>query len=114
MKAGRVDVFRHWYEADAPDAQHAAVFGGDQRVFLSSRQQKEVLVSDAAGEWLSVPVPSRTAELTSIALDPFDRNRFYAGTLREGIFIHEGPAQKYDAKKSEVTTAGGGGGGSSQ
>ena len=114
VKAGRVDVFRHWYEADAPDAQHAAVFGGDQRVFLSSRQQKEVLVSDAAGDWLSVPVPSRTAELTSIALDPFDRNRFYAGTLREGIFIHEGPAQKYDAKKSEVTTAGGGGGGSSQ
>jgi photosystem II stability/assembly factor-like uncharacterized protein len=110
VKAGRVDVFRHWYEADAPDAQHAAVFGGDQRVFLSSRQQKEVLVSDGAGEWLSVPVPSRTAELTSIALDPFDRNRFYAGTLREGIFIHEGPAQKYDAKKSEVTTAGGGGG----
>ena len=114
VKAGRVDVFRHWYEADAPDAQHAAVFGGDQRVFLSSRQQKEVLVSDAAGDWLSVPVPSRTAELTSIALDPFDRNRFYAGTLREGIFIHEGPAQKYDAKKSEVTTAGGGAGGSSQ
>ena len=114
VKAGRVDVFRHWYEADAPDAQHAAVFGRDQRVFLSSRQQKEVLVSDAAGDWLSVPVPSRTAELTSIALDPFDRNRFYAGTLREGIFIHEGPAQKYDAKKSEVTTAGGGGGGSSQ
>jgi len=112
VKAGRVDVFRHWYEADAPDAQHAAVFGGDQRVFLSSRQQKEVLVSDAAGDWLSVPVPSRTAELTSIALDPFDRNRFYAGTLREGIFIHEGPAQKYDAKKSEVTTAGGGGGSS--
>jgi photosystem II stability/assembly factor-like uncharacterized protein len=112
VKAGRVDVFRHWYEADAPDAQHAAVFGGDQRVFLSSRQQKEVLVSDAAGEWLSVPVPSRTAELTSIALDPFDRNRFYAGTLREGIFIHEGPAQKYDAKKSEVTAAGGGGGSS--
>jgi photosystem II stability/assembly factor-like uncharacterized protein len=105
VKAGRVDVDRRWHEAEAPDAQYAAVFAGsrssgDEIVFLTSRQQRDVLVSaPGGGEWNTFPLPSRTADVTSIALDPFDPNRVYVGTLREGVFIYEGATQKYDAKK---------------
>ena len=108
VKAGRVDIDRRWHETNAPDAQFAAVFGADPFVFLTSRQQHQVLVTNASdADWRALPVPSRTAELTSIAIDPFDTNRIYAGTLREGIFIFEGSAHKYEA-----VVAGSGGGGS--
>jgi len=108
VKAGRVDIDRRWHEAQVPDARYAAVFVADPFIFLTSRQQHEVLVSNSSdGDWLALPVPSHTAELTSIALDPFDTNRIYAGTLREGIFIFEGSAHKIEA-----VVAGSGGGGS--
>ena len=107
VKAGRVDFDRTWRESNAPDAQYAAVFGADPFIFLTSRKQHEVLVSNLSdAEWRALPVPSHTAELTSIAIDPFDTNRIYAGTLREGIFIFEGSAHKYEA-----VVAGSGGGG---
>jgi photosystem II stability/assembly factor-like uncharacterized protein len=108
VRAGRVDIDRRWHEAQAPDAQYAAVFEADPFIFLTSRQQHEVLVSNSSdADWRALPVPSHTAELTSIAIDPFDTNRIYAGTLREGIFIFEGSAHKYEA-----VVAGSGGGGS--
>src|SRR5256885_12512912 len=57
---------------------------------LFRSQQREVLVTAPHGaEWRSFPLPSRTAEVTAIALDPFDAQRVYCGTLGEGIFIFE-------------------------
>ncbi len=113
VKAGRVDIDGRWVEAEAPDAQHAAVFAGTDTVFLTSRQQREVLVSlPNEAEWNTFPLPSRTAEVTSIAVDPFDANRIYCGTLREGMFVFEGTAQKYEAKKKPAESAAVGGGGS--
>ncbi|MDP9361703.1 MAG: hypothetical protein M3P29_09645 [Acidobacteriota bacterium] len=112
VKAGRVGADRKWHEVEAPDAQFAAVFGGsrssDNFVFLTSRQQHEMLVAEPkAQDWRSFPLPSRTAEVTSVALDPFDRERLYVGTLGEGIFIYEGKSAKYEAKKkpAEATAA---------
>ena len=110
VKAGTISADRHWQETEAPDAQFAAVFGGsrstDQFVFLTSRQQHEVLVAepDVAG-WRSFPLPSRTAEVTSIALDPFKKDRLYVGTLGEGIFIYEGLSQRYEAAKKAAPAA---------
>ncbi len=117
VKAGRVDIDRRWHEAEAPDAQYAAVFGASRSsedlVFVSSRQQHDVLVSAGQeNDWNVYPLPSRTAEITSVAIDPFDANRVYFGTLREGLFIYEGTAQKYEAKKKAESTAVGSGGSS--
>jgi len=117
VHAGRVDVDRKWHEAEAPDAQHAAVFTAtrskDDVVFLTSRQQRDVLISAGNdAEWNAFPLPSRTAEVTSVAVDPFDANRLYFGTLREGLFVFEGTAQKYEPKKPlEASAAAGSGGG---
>jgi hypothetical protein len=113
VKAGRIGIDRRWYDADAPDAQHAAVFGAkNDSIFLTARQHSAVLISAAKeSEWNAYPLPSLTAELTSVAIDPFDANRLYAGTQGEGIFIYEGPAQPYEAKTT--AEAGGSTGGAS-
>ncbi len=115
VRAGEVDAGRQWREAEAPDAQFAAVFGEGQHVFLTARQQREVLVAAPDHpEWRSLPLPSRSAEVTAIALDPFDAHRLYCGTLGEGIFIFEGTAQKLDGKKKVVEATAGGGAGTQQ
>jgi len=112
VKAGRVDLDRRWHEAEAPDAQYAAVFGGDGAVFLTSREQPRVLVaSEGDGRWSSLPLPSRTAEVTSIALDPFDAKRMYFGTAHEGLFVWDGAAlSPYEPKTVTAAAAGAGGG----
>ncbi len=115
VRAGRVNMDRVWRDADAPDAAYAAVFSAtrsaDDVVFLTSRQQRQVLMS-ATGEaqWNAFPLPTRTAEITSIAVDPFTANRLYCGTLREGVFVFEGTAQKYQAKKAVESASAGSGG----
>lgn len=114
VKAGTVDATRKWHDAEVPDAQYAAVFSGSRNtsdfVFLTSRQQHEVLVGEPAqAEWRSFPLPSRTAEVTSIALDPFDAERLYVGTLGEGVFIFEGKSAKYEVmRKAQAVVEGGG------
>lgn len=115
VRAGRVDAFRTWHDADAPDAGYAAVFGAmrsaDDVVFLTSRQQRQVLVSAGREtEWNALPLPTRTAEITSVAVDPFNADRLYFGALREGLFVFEGTAQKYEAKKAVESASAGGAG----
>ncbi len=107
VKAGRVSADGKWTDVEAPDAQFASVFGGSRRndnyVFLTSRQQHEMLVAEPKNaDWRSFPLPSRTAEVTSVALDPFTNDRLYVGTLGEGIFIYEGPSERYEAKKKVI------------
>src|ERR1044071_866343 len=115
VKAGTVDAARKWHDAEAPDAQHAAVYSGSRStnefVFLTSRQQHEVLVSEPQqNEWRAFPLPSRTAEVTSIALDPFDAERLYVGTLGEGVFVYEGRSAQYETpKKTALATDAGAG-----
>jgi photosystem II stability/assembly factor-like uncharacterized protein len=104
VKAGHITAERQWHEADAPDSQFAAVFGGERLVYLTSRQQRDVLVS-AAEDWRSVPLPSTTLEITSMAGDPHDVDRLYVGTLGEGVFIFEGKSQKYELTKKKTAEA---------
>ncbi|HEV7428929.1 MAG TPA: hypothetical protein VGQ46_21455, partial [Thermoanaerobaculia bacterium] len=109
VKAGRVGADGKWTDMEAPDAQFASVFGSsrssDNFVFLTSRQQHEMLVAEPKNsDWRSFPLPSWTAEVTSVALDPFDPARLYVGTLGEGIFIYEGKSAKYEAKKKVAET----------
>ncbi|HEX9500702.1 MAG TPA: hypothetical protein VGA10_03530, partial [Thermoanaerobaculia bacterium] len=111
VKAGRVGIDRIWHESEAPDAQFASVFGTTDAVFLTSRQQRDILVAAAReSSWNALPLPSRTAEVTSVAVDPLDANRMYFGTLREGLFVYEGAGRRYEAKKPVETLAGAGAG----
>src|SRR5205814_7460409 len=101
--AGTVDPERKWHDAAAPDSQYATVLSGnrssDDFVFLTSRQQHQVLVSEPRqSEWRAFPLPSRTAEVTSIALDPFEADRLYVGTLGEGVFIYEGRSEEHTSE----------------
>lgn len=111
VKAGHIDDERRWIAAEAPDAQFASVFGvsrrSDQLLFLTSRSQREMLVGEPSeSEWLSVLLPGRQTEVTSISPDPFDGNRIYVGTLDEGVYVYEGKAAKYVAsKKAAGSTA---------
>ena len=108
VRAGEVDASRQWREVEAPDAQFAAVYGDGPFVFLTSRQQPKVLVTEPErGEWRAFPLPSRTAEVTALALDPFDPQRVYCGTLGEGIFIFEGTPQRYEVKNAAVAVGAG-------
>jgi photosystem II stability/assembly factor-like uncharacterized protein len=108
VRAGEVDAARQWRDVEAPDAQFAAVFGEGSSVFVTSRQQREVLVTEPnGGEWRSFPLPSRTAEVTAIAVDPFDARRLYCGTLGEGIFIFEGTPQRYQVKAASAAVGAG-------
>ena len=106
VKAGQLDEDRRWHEVEAPDAQYASVFAGNDVLFLASRQQRELLVGDPRhSEWLSLDMPSRSAEVTSVSPDQLTGDRIYVGTLGEGVYVHEGKAQKWSAKKADETTA---------
>jgi photosystem II stability/assembly factor-like uncharacterized protein len=105
VKAGRVDATRRWQPVDAPDAQFAAVYGGsrdgNQMLFVTSRQQREILIGNGANtEWNQVALPIRNTEITAVVPDPFTGNRFYVGTLGEGIYIYEGLMARYVAREA--------------
>jgi photosystem II stability/assembly factor-like uncharacterized protein len=108
VKAGIIDDGAHWQDVDAPDAQFASVFGDHQFIFLTAKQQHDVLMTNST-EWSSVALPSYTADVTSIANDPLTADRLYVGTLGEGLFIFEGKAQKYEMVKKKIVEAVSGG-----
>lgn len=118
VRAGRVDSFGRWQRADAPNARYASVFGAtrnaDDLLFLTSRQQREVLVGTPEhSEWQQLTLPMQGTEITSISPDPFT-SRYYVGTTGGGVFIYEGATVRYVQRDTEpagggVVTAGGGG-----
>ena len=110
VKAGRVDAFARWIPSDAPDAQYASVYGAtrrsDQVLFLTSRQQREILVGTPEDEdWRELVLPNHGTEVTTVAPDPF-RDRYYVGTVGEGVFIYDGKTRRY--QRSPIAAAGGG------
>ena len=120
VKAGRVDSFGRWQRSNAPNAKYASVIASsrnaDDLLFLTSRQQREVLVgAPEDDDWLELTLPMQGTEVTSIAPDPFAKQRFYIGTTGGGVFIYEGAMRRY-VRKDEETAAGAaiaaGGGGS--
>lgn len=106
VKAGFIDMHRAWQPVEAPDAQYAAVHGGSrtsgQMLFLTSRQQREILVGEPAdSRWSELTLPSHNTEVSSVVPDPFIRERYYVGTLGEGVFVYEGKTRRYVAKGAE-------------
>ena len=97
---------RRWKTVEAPDAQYAVVHGGTRgngsMLFLTSRQQREILIGDPAeAEWSELTLPSRNTEVTSVVPDPFARDRYYVGTLGEGIYVYEGKTRRMMPKPGE-------------
>lgn len=114
VNAGRVDFDGRWLPSDAPNAQYAAVFGSD-RLFLTSRQQREILIgTPEEPDWLEITLPTQNTEVTAVAPDPFS-DRYYVATVGEGVFVYEGKTQKYVRKtvpsEAGSIVAGGGAGG---
>lgn len=113
VKAGAI-VGARWEPAVAPDAQHAAVFGGSraggQMLFLTAREQHQILVGEpAASDWAELPLPIRNTDVSSIVPDPFRRDRFYVATFGEGVFVYEGKARRSVAARTEPAGLSGGG-----
>ena len=111
VKAGRIDDTHRWQPLEAPDAQYAAVFGGTrsggQMLFLTSREQREILVGEPMdAQWSELTLPSRNTEVTSVVSDPFAIDRFYVGTLGEGVFVYEGKTKRYVAQTRAQLTGG--------
>ncbi len=110
VKAGRINHERQWIPVEAPDAQYASVFGvarsSDHLLYLTSRGQRDLLVADPhEPDWVTLPLPGRSTEVTAIAPDPFVPDRIYVGTLGEGVYVYEGPTAKYIARKPAVETS---------
>jgi photosystem II stability/assembly factor-like uncharacterized protein len=110
VKAGIINAARAWEHADAPDAQLATVHGGSrssgQMLFLTSRQQREILVGEPIdGQWNQVTLPGSNTDIAAVIPDPFTRDRYYVGTLGDGVFVYEGKMHKYVAKAREATAA---------
>jgi photosystem II stability/assembly factor-like uncharacterized protein len=106
VKAGVINAERTWEPAEAPDAQFATVHGGSrasgQMLFLTSRQQREILVGEPIdGQWAQLTLPASNTDVASVVPDPFIRNRYYVGTLGDGVFVYEGKMNKYVAKVKE-------------
>jgi hypothetical protein len=108
VKAGVINTARAWEAADAPDAQFATVHGGSRTsghmLFLSSRQQREILVGEPIdGEWHQLTLPTNNTDVASVVPDPFVRDRYYVGTLGDGVFVYEGKMNRYVAKARETS-----------
>lgn len=114
VRAGSVANGR-WVPAEAPDAQHAAVFSGERAggrmLFLTARAQHQILVGDAAAtNWREMPLPIRNTDVTSIVADPFQRDRYYMATFGEGVFVYQTAASRRLAASVHAVTGAGGGG----
>jgi photosystem II stability/assembly factor-like uncharacterized protein len=116
VKAGTVDATREWIAADAPDAQYASVYGGSRTsgkmLFLTSRSQREILVGEPTdADWSELTLPGGNTEVTSIVPDPYVPERYYVGTVGEGVIVYEGKtrrrAKEQRAVKTIATPAGG-------
>jgi photosystem II stability/assembly factor-like uncharacterized protein len=106
VKAGVINASGAWVPAEAPDAQFATVHGGSRTLFLTSRQQREILVGEPMdGQWNQLTLPASNTDVASVVPDPFTRDRFYIGTLGDGVFVYEGKADRYIAKVRDTNTA---------
>jgi photosystem II stability/assembly factor-like uncharacterized protein len=105
VKAGIITPDRTWQAVDAPDAQFATVHGGSrtsgQMLFLTSRAQREILVGEPMdADWNELTLPSSNTEVASVVPDPFTRDRYYVGTLGDGVFVYEGKMRRYVAREA--------------
>ncbi|HEX2835982.1 MAG TPA: hypothetical protein VHW00_23450 [Thermoanaerobaculia bacterium] len=116
VKAGAINEAHEWVATEAPDAQYASVYGGSrssgQMLFLTSRAQREILVGEPTEQnWSELTLPGGNTEVTSVVPDPFVAERYYVGTLGEGVIVYEGKtrrrASQQRAVNADVIPAGG-------
>jgi photosystem II stability/assembly factor-like uncharacterized protein len=115
VKAGWINTDGQWVPSEAPNAQYASVYGStrstDHVLFLTSRQQREILVGTPdQSDWLQLVLPSLNTEVTTIAPDP-NSDRFYVGTVGEGVFVYDGKTERYvrGTTATDVVSSAGGG-----
>jgi len=93
VKAGAIDALKRWKDEPAPDLNYASVIETERDastiVWLTSRDQSELYVSEVGSQWRQVSLPARLVDVEAIAADPFDRERFYLATGGQGILIYD-------------------------
>lgn len=61
-------------------------------------------------EWSELTLPLRGTEITSVVPDPFSRDRYFLGTLGEGVWVYEGKMRRYVPQtRAQAATAAAGG-----
>jgi photosystem II stability/assembly factor-like uncharacterized protein len=99
VKAGTIDATNRWSAVEAPNAQFAAVHGGGQMLFVTSREQQQILVGrPSETDWSELSLPIRGTDITSVVPDPYARDRYYLGTLGEGVWVYEGKMRRFVAR----------------
>lgn len=74
--------------------------GGGRTLFLTSRQQREILIGDSkTAEWSELTLPSRNTDVTALLA---------VGTLGEGVFVYEGKTTRYVSRAAQLPAGGGG------
>ena len=57
--------------------------------------------SRSTAQWAQLTLPASNTDVASVVPDPFIRNRYYVGTLGDGVFVYEGKMSRYVAKVKE-------------
>ena len=103
VTAGWIDENRKWVHVDAPNAQFAAVHGSGQTLFVTSREQQQILVGQSTdAHWNELSLPLRGTDITSVVPDPFTRDRYFVGTLGEGVWVYDGKTRRYVVREAET------------
>lgn len=110
VKAGIVGKDARWTPIAAPDALYAVVHGGTrssgQMLFLTSRAQREILVGEAGeSQWSELILPVANTEVTAVVPDPFTRDRYYVGTLGDGVFVYQGKMRRHVLRAAQRSGA---------
>jgi photosystem II stability/assembly factor-like uncharacterized protein len=92
VRAGTIDAKGRWKDAKLPAGNYVDVHQAGSRdagmMFLAARERKDLMVKDSgAATWRAFPSPLEPTAIMGISSDSFDPNRFYVGTLGQGIFI---------------------------
>jgi photosystem II stability/assembly factor-like uncharacterized protein len=109
VRAGKIAPDRRWIEAPAPESGYAAVFGvdgkRDQMLVLTSRRQREILLGSSvpSSDWQAFVLPTENTEIATVSADPFDEDRYYLGTVGEGILVFHGKPQKFAVSGAAAT-----------
>ncbi|HVT03841.1 MAG TPA: YCF48-related protein [Thermoanaerobaculia bacterium] len=107
-KAGHIDFNRQWHSVDTPARGETAVFPMDDsrsRLFLASDGGHNAFVSDGDNRWTELSLPFESRQVMAIAADPFEPQRFFVGTVGEGIFVYQSTGLKEHAKKAKDESA---------
>lgn len=102
-QAGHVDFGKQWHAVETPASGKTAVFpmdGSRSRLFFATDGGRSAYVSDGDNRWSELALPFESRQVMAIAADPFEPQRFFVGTVGEGIFVYQATTLKSHPRKT--------------